>query len=478
MASMSRISVARSLVKRIEKIVGVSGYTVDPKEIEPYLGDASDRCRGGQSPLVVRPACTSEVAEVMRVCYELGVAVVPQGGNTGLVGGGVPSPQGDPIILSLTRLQRIRAVDAIGLTTTVEAGCVLGHLQAQLETRGLWFPLRLGAEGSCQIGGNLATNAGGPAALRYGNARDLVLGLEVVLASGEIWDGLRRLRKDNSGYDLKQLFLGSEGTLGIITAAVLKLVARPRQVHTALVSVATPAAAMELLGRMRVLAGEHLTAFEYLDGTSMALAVEHTPAGRNPFSKPHDHYLLLELAASRAGDDLGQCLETVLSAGMQKGELVDAVIAASLEQARAFWHLRESVPLAQGRLGTVIKHDISVPLEHIPTFLKQAKRLVFGSRVEILATAFGHFGDGNIHFNLSATPRERGKVPLADLERLSRGIYDIAVGMGGSFSAEHGVGRLRREQVQHYKSPLERRLMRDLKQVLDPFDILNPGKVI
>jgi FAD/FMN-containing dehydrogenase len=477
---MPRASVPQSLLKRIERIVGAARCTTDPNEIEPYLTDASERCRG-RSSLVVRPGCTDEVAEVIRVCGALRVGVVPQGGNTGLVGGGVPSSCGDEVILSLARLKRIRAVDTIGLTATVEAGYVLAHLQAQLESRDLWFPLRLGAEGNCQIGGNLATNAGGPAALRYGNARDLVLGLEVVLANGEVWDGLRRLPKDNTGYDLKQLFLGAEGTLGIITAAVLKLVPRPRQVQTALVAVATPFAAMELFGRIARLANEHLIAFEYLDGTSLALVIEHAPSGRNPFSRPYGHYVLMELASSRTVEDLGlgQCLETVLSASMQKGEVLDAVIAASLEQARAFWDLRESIPRAQRRLGQVIKHDISVPLEHIPAFLERAKDLVSGSSAGILAAAFGHFGDGNIHFNLCPAQREGGTIAqLPDLARISRGLYDLAVGMGGSFSAEHGVGHLRRDELKQYKSPLELRLMRDLKQVLDPFNILNPGKVI
>lgn len=469
--------VARSLAKRIEGIVGVAGYTADPIAIEPYLIDASDRSPG-RSSLLVRPACTNEVAEVIKICRALRVAVVPQGGNTGLVGGGVPSLQGDQIILSLGRLKRIRAVDAVGLTATVEAGCVLAHLQAELESHDLWFPLRLGAEGSCQIGGNLATNAGGPAAVRYGNARDLVLGLEVVLADGEIWDGLRRLRKDNTGYDLKQLFLGSEGTLGIITAAVLKLVPRPRQVQTALIAVATPTAAMALLGRMAALASEHLTAFEYLDGTSMALAIEHGPSGKNPFSWPYDHYVLLELSSNRAGEDLSQCLEAVLSAGLHKGELLDVVIAVSIEQARAFWHLRESIPRAQRRLGAIIKHDLSVPLECIPAFLRRAKGLVSKHQPRVLATAFGHFGDGNIHFNLGPAQGAGDSATWADLESLSRDLYDLAVGMGGSFSAEHGVGRLRRKALKQYKPPLELRLMKNLKQMFDPLNILNPGKVL
>jgi FAD/FMN-containing dehydrogenase len=468
---------AGSLRDRIEKIVGASSCSADATEIEPYLADASDRCRG-RSSLVVHPACTEEVAEVVRICSEQRVAVVPQGGNTGLVGGGVPSWHGDQVVLSLARLKRIRAVDAIGLTTTVEAGCILGHLQAQLEAHGLCLPLRLGAEGSCQIGGNLATNAGGPAALRYGNARDLVLGLEVVLASGEVWNGLRRLRKDNSGYDLKQLFLGSEGTLGIITAAVLKLVPRPQQAHTALIAVASPSAAMALLGRIRALANEHLTAFEYLDGTSMALAIEHVATGRHPFSSSYDHYVLLELEATRAGEDLSQCLESMLLASMQGGEVLDAVIAANLEQARAFWRLREAVPRAQRRLGAVVKHDISVPLEHIAAFLEQAESAVSGNEGRILAAAFGHFGDGNIHFNLSPVQQKRGRARLVDLERLSRILFDIAVEMGGSFSAEHGIGQLRREDLRRYKSPLDLRLMENLKQVLDPFNILNPGKVL
>lgn len=466
-----------SLVKRIEAIVGGSGWTADPTEMEPYLTDASERFRS-RCLLVVRPASTHEVAEVVRVCDEWRVAVVPQGGNTGLVGGGVPGEGSDAIVLSLARLRRIRAVDVTGLTATVEAGCVLGDLQAQLEAYDLWLPLRLGAEGSCQIGGNLATNAGGAGAFRYGNARDWVLGLEVVLANGEVWDGLRRLRKDNTGYAVKQLFVGSEGTLGVITAAVLELLPRPRQLQTALVAVATPLAAMALFGRMVSLASEHLTAFEYLDRSSLALAIGETSGATDPFSRPYAHYVLLELAASRAGEELAVCLEAALSASMDVGEILDGIIAASLQQARGFWHLRESVPRAQRRLGPVVRHDISVPLEQVPEFLRQAQDRVSRSHKGILAAAFGHLGDGNIHFNLSPAPGEANRVPLAVLERVSPGIYDLAVGMGGSFSAEHGVGRLRRKEVKHYKSPLELRLMGDLKRVLDPHNILNPDKVL
>ena len=472
---MPSSSVSETVVDRIARIVGRQGLMVDGQGHEPPAksGDASV-C----SVVVVRPASSREVAAVVRICSDSGVGIVPQGGNTGLVGGAAPDERGGQVVLSLARLNRIRDMDPIGLTATVEAGCLLAAVQAELEALGLWLPLRLGAEGSCQIGGNLATNAGGAAAIRYGTARDLVLGLEVVLASGDIWDGVKRLRKDNTGYDLKQIFIGSEGTLGIITAAVLKVAPKPRQLHTALLAVPEPQAAMQLLHRLVLLASEHLTAFEYLDRAALVLALTELSGMRDPLPRPYGHYVLVELAASRGGEDLGACLEAALAEATGSGEVLDGIIAASRAQALTLWRLREAIPEAQRRFGVVIKHDISVPVSLVPRFLTLAKDLVARADPTILAAAFGHLGDGNIHFNLCLAGSGANEPLAVETETLSHAIYDLAVAMGGSFSAEHGIGRLRRAQMKTYKSPLDLTLMWALKRIFDPRNILNPGKVL
>ncbi|HEY5719976.1 MAG TPA: FAD-binding oxidoreductase [Gammaproteobacteria bacterium] len=463
------------LAAQLRAAVGAQGWSDDPQTLAPHLEDPRGTFRG-RTPLLLKPATTAEVAAVVRLCHAAGVALVPQGGNTGLCGGGLPS--GKEVLLSLSRMNRVRDLDAANFTMTVEAGCVLAAIQARAEEAGLLFPLSLAAEGSCQIGGNLATNAGGTNVLRYGNAREQVLGLEVVLADGTVWDGLRRLRKDNTGYPLRELFLGTEGTLGIITAAVLKLQPRPLVLQAAFVAVSDPAAGLRLLGRARALAGDAVTTFEYLNRTSLELVLATVPNTRDPLDVAHAHYVLLELASGRPGDDLRGLVELVLHDGFEAGDVLDAALAASDAQRADFWRIRETIPEAQKRTGAGIRHDVAVPVSRTHELLEQggalAERLVPGVRLVF----FGHLGDGNIHLNLNQPPGMEPADFLARTAEVNHAVLDLVMGMEGSFSAEHGVGRLKRDEVARYKSPVEVQLMRTLKRALDPDGILNPGKVV
>jgi D-lactate dehydrogenase (cytochrome) len=472
---MSEHGLSDTLVAALQEVVGPAGWSEDPAVIAPHLEDPRGTYRG-EATLLLRPGNADQVAAAVRLCHEAGVAVVPQGGNTGLTGGGLPET--GEVLLSLGRMNRVRDLDAGNFTMTVEAGCVLADVQAVAEEAGLLFPLSLAAEGSCQIGGNLATNAGGTNVLRYGNAREQVLGLEVVLADGTVWNGLRRLRKDNTGYPLRELFLASEGTLGIITAAVLKLYPRPREMQVAFVAVSNPEAALRLLRRARELSGDAVVTFEYLNRTSLDLVLATIPDTRDPFDEAHDHYVLLELASGRPGDDLRGLVELVLEEGFEAGEVIDAALAASEAQAADFWRIRESIPEAQKRTGAGIRHDVAVPVSRTHELLAEggalADRLVPGVR----PVFFGHLGDGNIHLNLNQPPTMDAEAFLALTEEVNHAILDLVVGMDGSFSAEHGVGRLKRDEVARYKSPVEVDLMRRLKQALDPDGILNPGKMI
>ena len=427
---------------------------------------------------MVRPADTAQVAAVVRACADAGVAVVPQGGNTGLCGGSVPDASGRQVVLSLARMNRVREVDARDASITVEAGCVLADVQAAAHDAGMLFPLSLAAEGTCQIGGNLATNAGGTAVLRYGNARDLVLGLEVVLADGRVWNGLRRLRKDNTGYKLSQLFVGSEGTLGIITAAVLKLFPKPREVHTAMVAVRDPAAGLTLLERLRAASGDAVTTFEYVNRPSLALAVDWVEGNRDPFDAVHDHYLLVEISGGGEDGGLRGALEATLAEAFEDGGVLDAVIAESSAQAQALWRLRETVPEAQKRASASIKHDISVPVSRVPELLERGSALMREEVPDVVVVAFGHVGDGNIHFNANGRPGADPASFLAAREAIHRRMYALVHELDGSFSAEHGVGQLKRGQMLEFRPEEELDLMRRIKAALDPDGILNPGKVV
>jgi len=432
----------------------------------------------GRALAVVRPGDTEEVAAVVALAREHGVALVPQGGNTGLVGGGVPDASGTQLLLSLQRLNRIRQIDPSNLTMTVDAGCVLQTLQQAAREAGFLFPLSLAAEGSCTIGGNLATNAGGTQVLRYGNARELCLGLEVVTADGNVWDGLSGLRKDNTGYDLRDLFIGSEGTLGVITAATLKLHPLPRARMTALAACDTLSDAVALLGLAQARCGAALTGFEVMNALSLALVARHFPQLAQPLS-PRPWTVLLELSDSEGEAHARTQFEGLLEEALERGVIDDAAVAESLAQSQAMWHLRESIPLAQSEEGLNIKHDIALPVSRIPAFVERCDALLAerfpGSRL----VDFGHLGDGNLHYNVQAP---EGVAPADFLREheaaVNALVYDQVAAHGGSISAEHGIGQLKREELAQRKSPVALQLMRQIKQALDPAGLLNPGRVL
>jgi FAD/FMN-containing dehydrogenase len=469
--------VAADAIAAIKDAVGPKGWIDEPDAMARYLVDER-RLYRGRTPLVVRPASTDEVAAVVRICHRHGIPIVPQGGNTGMVGGGVPHERGDEILLSLARLNRIRAVDPLDYTMTAEAGCILADLQQAAEAADRLFPLSLAAEGSCTIGGNLSTNAGGVAVLRYGNARELTLGIEAVLPDGRVWDGLTALRKDNTGYDLKQLFIGGEGTLGIITAAVLRLFPRPRDVVTAFVAVPAPQAAIELLAAARAGSGDQLSAFELMSRFALELTLAHVPGITDPLEKPHEHYVLLEFGSADRDANLRTRVEAVLADAFERALVRDATIAASSAQAKALWRIRESITEAQKADGGGIKHDVSVPVSRVAAFIAEASAACEAHEPGVRVLAFGHVGDGNVHFNL-CRPKETGAAAFeARAEEFNRIVHDIVARMGGSISAEHGIGRLKRGELARYAPAVELDLMRAVKRALDPRGIMNPGKVI
>ncbi|CAN5125433.1 FAD-binding oxidoreductase [soil metagenome] len=470
---VEREPITDDFVARIQRIVGESGYITEPSALEPYLTEWRGFYRGATS-LVVRPADTAEVAAVVEICAEAGRGVVPQGGHTGLCGGGVPS-RGD-IVLSLERMTEIRDLDPDNFTITVDAGVVLADVQRAAADVDRLFPLSLAAEGSCRIGGNLSTNAGGINVLRYGTARDLVLGVEVVLADGRIWDGLRSVRKNTFGYDLKQLFIGAEGTLGIITGAVLALYPRPRSVGTAWLALRDLDAAVELLALARDAAGDMLSGYELISRFGLELVLAHVPRARDPLTGAHGWYALLELAGSST--DAQRALESLLEHAMAKGVIVDGVVASSGEQRDCLWMLRESLSEAQKMAGGSIKHDVAVPVSAVPAFIRTATRAVEAQLPGVRVVAFGHAGDGNVHFNLSQ-PLDADRAQFLERRQaLNRIVHDIVIELGGSVSAEHGVGLLKKDELAHRLDPLELELMRRLKQALDPHGIMNPGKVL
>ena len=445
----------------------------DPADTAPYLTDWR-KAWTGVALAVAIPDTAEDVANIVRWCAANDVAIVPQGGNTGQSGGSVPRAEGLNIVLSLTRLNRIRALDPANNTMTVDAGCILQTIQEAAANAGRYFPLSLGAEGSCTIGGNLATNAGGTAVLRYGNARDLCLGLEVVTAQGEIWDGLKALRKDNSGYDLRDLFIGSEGTLGVITGAVLKLFPAPAERATAFVAVASPHQAMTLFDAMRERHDTALTAFEVMSDTCLGLVLDQVPGTRNPLASRAAWYVLVELS----GDNVRTAMERSLSEALAAGVIRDATIAESVAQARALWQLRESISPAQAAAGGGIKHDIAVPVASVAAFIDEALAAVAVVFPDIRPVTFGHLGDGNLHFNFSSAPEADQTTFLATAPRLNAVVHDIVRSYGGTISAEHGLGVLRRDEADAHRSPVERALMRTIKHALDPQAIMNPGKMM
>ena len=466
-----------TLVPALLAAVGPAGLVDDPDQARGFLTDWRGAWSGAAAA-VVRPASTEEVAAVLRICREAGVPVVPQGGNTGLCGGAVPDSSGRQVVLSLTRMRRVRELDPANQTITVEAGAVLQAVQEAAAAAGRLFPLSLGAEGSCTIGGNLATNAGGTAVLRYGTMRDLVLGLEVVLPDGRIWHGLRGLRKDNTGYDLKQLFIGAEGTLGVITAAVLKLFPAVRSRATAWVALPGPQAAVDLIEVVRALAGDRLTGFEVMSRQSVEFVLRHTPGVRDPFVAPHPWYALVELSDTLPGAALDAVVETALAEAFERDLAQDAVLGSGSAQTAALWAMREGISEAQNREGPSLKHDVTVPVSAIPAFVERTDRALAAALPGIRVVGYGHVGDGNLHYNLSKPAGSDDAEFRARADELARVVYDSVASFGGSISAEHGLGQAKRDVIADYKDPLELELMRGLKQLVDPTGLMNPGKVL
>ncbi len=468
-----------TLLDTLRQIVGAP-HVLTEGDLSAWEQDWRKRVHG-KALAVVRPANSAEVAAVVRACAATGTSLVPQGGNTGLCVGSTPDASGTQLVLSLQRMQARRQLDRDNLTITVEAGCILQNLQQIAADAGLLFPLSLAAEGSCTIGGNLATNAGGTQVLRYGNARDLCLGLEVVTAQGEIWDGLKGLRKDNTGYDLRDLFIGSEGTLGVITAATLKLFPQPAARLTAWAAVPSMEAAVRLLGLAHQQLGAGLTGFEVMGQFALSLVVRHMPQLRVPFADMADapYCVLLENSDSESEAHARSRFEALLETAFDDGCIVDAVVAESLSQAKDLWHIRESIPLAQAEEGLNIKHDISIAASRIPDFVAHTDALLQREIPGVRLVNFGHLGDGNLHYNVQAPANGDAKAFLREQEaRVNDLVYAAVAEYGGSFSAEHGVGALKVDKLQQYQSPVALTMMRAIKQALDPQGIMNPGCIL
>jgi len=476
-ASKTRKAPTRQLLERFSAIVGEANAITDPAEMAPYLREWRNLYEG-RAALVLKPRTVDEVSQILSLANESDTAIVPQGGNTGLVGGQIPFETGHEVVLNLSRMDRIRALDPLSNTMTAEAGVVLERAQAAADEAGRLFPLSLASEGSCQIGGNLATNAGGTAVLAYGNARDLVLGLEVVLADGRVWEGLRALKKDNTGYDLKDLFIGSEGTLGIITAAVLKLVPKPAERACAFVGLATLEDVARLFEASANAAASDLTAFEVMPRIGLEFALKHGTNARDPLERPHAWYVLIEVSGARPEGRAGALLEALLAEALKEGRVSDASLAASLAQANSFWHLRELLSEVQKLEGGSIKHDVSVPVARVPDLISRASACVEDMIPGCRPVPFGHFGDGNIHFNVSQPVSMEREAFMANWDRVTEAVYDIVVSLDGSVGAEHGVGRMKRELLTRVKGDVELALMADIKRTLDPSGILNPGKML
>ena len=457
-----------NLIQGLGDIVGGAHVLTDPSDTRPYFTDWR-RQYAASAECVVRPAHTQEVARVVALCGRAGVAIVPQGGNTGLCGGSVPTGAQREVVLALGRMNRVRELDALNDTITVEAGCVLANVQRAADDAGRLFPLSLAAEGSCQIGGNLSTNAGGINVLRYGTAREQVLGLEVVLPDGRVWNGLRGLRKDNTGYDLKQLFLGAEGTLGVITAAVLRLYPKPTATVTAWIGLHSAEAAVELLALLHERLGDRVSAFELLSRTCVEAVLAHAGGTSDPLAKPCPWYVLADAADSGEERVLRERVERALLSATENQTVTDAVLAQSGEQARALWRIRETVPEAQ---FTNVKHDVAVPVSKTAHLIARAGERLMARYPQARIYAFGHVGDGNIHYNVGPESM------LAERAAVNRIVYDTVDELAGSISAEHGLGQLKREEVRSHKDPLELELMAVLKRALDPKGLMNPGKVL
>ncbi|MGH8148939.1 MAG: FAD-binding oxidoreductase [Steroidobacteraceae bacterium] len=465
------------IIERLHECLGPDSVLTRPDAVAPFLTDHR-RLFEGHTAAVVLPRSVTDVSEVLALCNAERVGVVAHGGNTSYCGGATPDGSGRQIVLALARLNRIRSLDAAGFTLVAEAGCVLEVVRRAADEAGRLFPLALGSQGSCQIGGNLSTNAGGTQVLRYGMMRDLVLGLEVVLADGRVFPCLTALRKDNTGYDVKSLFLGAEGTLGVITAASLKLFPKMRSVATAFVAVRDVEAAVALLAELRERSGDLVSSFELLPRLAVELTSSHIPGVADPLGAPHSWYVLAEIASSRAAEPVGGILEETLAAALERGSVLDAAVAQSERERAAFWKLRESVPEAQRRDGASLKHDVSVPIARLPELVRRGSEWVGRHVPDGRLIAYGHVGDGNLHFNLNQAPGADAAAFLARADGVMRAVHDLVHALGGSVSAEHGIGRLKVAELERYASPVELDLMRTIKRALDPNGILNPGKVL
>jgi FAD/FMN-containing dehydrogenase len=470
-------AVPADLIDRFAAIVGAANALCDEVAIAPYLIEPRNKFRG-RTPLVLRPGSVSEVSAVLRLANETSTPIVPQGGNTGVVGGQIPDLSGRDVVVSLSRLNRIREVDTEGDTMTAEAGVILAEAQRAAAAADRLFPMSLASEGSCQIGGNLSTNAGGTAVLAYGNTRNMVLGVEVVLASGEVWNGLRKLRKDNTGYDLRDLFIGAEGTLGIITAAVLRLFPKPRGRSVAFVGLKDPEAALRLLDIAKAQAASGLTAFELIPRIGIDVVLRHVPGTRDPIAGRHEWYVLMEVSSSRSEADAEAAVEAIFGEGVAQGVVEDGVLARSLDQANAFWRIRHALSEVQKEEGGSIKHDIAVPIAAVPEFLVRAGEAVTALIPGARPFPFGHLGDGNIHYNISQPVGADKAAFLARWDEVNTVVHAIVAELGGTISAEHGIGQLKREMLKAVKPPIELDLMRRIKVAFDPKGILNPGKVL
>jgi FAD/FMN-containing dehydrogenase len=465
-----------ALRSQLRGLIGADSILTAPADTAPFLVDERHLYRGS-ALAVALPRDVGQVARIIGWCNQQRVGVVPQGGNTGYCGGATPDESGQQLLLSLRRLNRIRSIDADNFSLTAEAGCVLASVQQAADATERFFPLSLGSEGSCQIGGNLATNAGGLNVVRYGMARDLLLGIEAVLPDGQVFDGLKSLRKDNTGYDLKSLLVGSEGTLGVITAATLKLWPQMRSSATAIVAIAEPADAVRLLGLLKAQAGERLSSFELLPRIAIELTARYISGVTDPLTTVYPWYILCELT-SAAVEPLSELLQQTLADAAERSLLLDAALATSERVRAAFWRLRETVPEAQRHVGSSLKHDISVPVASLPAFISQASLWVQTHVTDGVLVCYGHAGDGNLHFNISCTDRARSAAFLAQEPQIRRAIHDLVAMFSGSISAEHGIGRLKREELQRYASPVALGAMRAIKQALDPNGIMNPGKLL
>jgi FAD/FMN-containing dehydrogenase len=466
-----------ALLERFAKIVGDRFALRSPTDIDPYVHEPRG-LYGGRTPLVLRPGTVEEVSRIMKLATETRTAVVPQSGNTGLVGGQQPDRSGRQVVLSLARLDRIREVDVHSNTITAEAGVILQNLQEAADAADRLFPLSLASQGTCRIGGNLSSNAGGTGVLAYGNARELCLGVEVVMPDGEVFDDLRKLKKDNTGYDLKDLFVGGEGTLGIITAAVLKLFPKPRGNEVAWIGLESPEKALEFFNLALARAGSGLTAFELIQSIILDFTVRHIPDSSAPLATACPWYVLMQVSSGRSAEDARGLIEEILADGLERGLIVDAALAANLAQAATLWRLRETMPDSQKPEGASIKHDISVPVAAIPEFIERASKVVQqvvpGARV----VCFGHMGDGNLHFNISQPVGADGEAFLGRYHDMNKAVHDVVRALSGSISAEHGIGTLKREELIATAPPVAIDLMRRVKQAFDPLGIMNPGKVI